>query len=80
MRGILACLLLLSVTTFGCSGTSEQQKELAQLRQQVAFLEKTLEATKREIQDLPRLTEELHALEREQVLLQQELADLKAGK
>jgi Tfp pilus assembly protein PilN len=80
MRGILAFLLLLSITTFGCSGTSEQQKELAQLTQQVAFLEKTIEASKREIQDLPRLTEELQALERELVILQQELEDLKAGK
>lgn len=77
---LFACLLLLSVTTFGCSGTSEQQKDLAQLTQQVAFLEKTIEASKRELQDLPRLTEEMQALEREQVLLQQELADLRASK
>ncbi|MCE7873387.1 hypothetical protein DYH09_23850 [bacterium CPR1] len=77
MRGILAFLLLFSVTTFGCSGTSEQQKDLAQLNQRVAFLEKTIEASKRELQDLPRLTEEMQALERELMSLRQEVEDLR---
>lgn len=80
MRGMLWLMLVFMVATSGCSGSSEQQKELAQLTQQVAFLEKTIESAKRELQDLPRLTEEMQALEREQITLQQELDELRKGK